>query len=96
MLIKWEDLEAGDKIKFTKEFINYLKKYEPNWYEKHKRIFLSDVCVIDKIIIDKYIISIFIKRYCGISFNITLDGRDADVPPYLSQITFEIIELKED
>lgn len=87
MLMKWEDLEIGDKIKFRKEAINYYKKYESRPPEYYSNKVLTIIWIGREV-------NRFIIYYDEKCFSIKKDGR-----PFFGNFdeeVFEIIELKED
>lgn len=95
MLMKWEDLEVGDEIKFRDETIKYLE--EENERDGYFNFYKGKTLKIWKIEVRKYYDEITIYYHRGIDiykhFTINFEGRrrSDNFGPI-----FEIVKLKDD
>lgn len=83
MLIEWRDLEPGDKLKFTSEYIQWTGNYYRNYCIK------SDILTVKYIEIHNYIHIIF-EENNNYSFCIGHDGSDLNFKIQM----FDVVELK--
>jgi hypothetical protein len=93
MIMKWEDLEPGDKVKINEEF--YSLVYEKGWINSNMDIKNKKELTITNILKSENYLIVYLygpsssNLLFHINFDGTLVGRSYQTP------LFEIIELKE-
>lgn len=93
MLMKWKDLEVGDKIKWREEAIDDFENGGNREYGYYC-YYSNTVLTIEKIIINSYEIIIYYYRDPGNLRSITID-HDGGHGECDGEV-FEIIELRKD